>query len=98
MKVPCLGTTSPASNLSEGHNSYVGDLCTRRDDVAGAIRDAIEKYDPQLIGLSSMTFQYGTAKKVARLIREINKDITLVLGGYHATLMSPEVRTDEDSK
>ncbi len=98
MKVPCLGTTSPASNLSEGHNSYVGDLCTRRNDIAGAIRDAIKKYDPQLIGLSSMTFQYGTAKKVARLIREINKDITLVLGGYHATLMSPEVKTDEDSK
>ncbi len=98
MKVPCLGVSSPATNLSDGHNAYAGDLCTRRDDIAGAIRDAIEKYNPQLVGLSSMTFQYSTAKKVALYIKGLNKDIKLALGGYHATLMSPEVKTEEDDK
>ncbi len=98
MKVPCLGVSSPATNLSDGHNAYAGDLCTRRDDIPGAIRDAIEKYNPQLVGLSSMTFQYSTAKKVALYIKGLNKDIKLALGGYHATLMSPEVKTEEDDK
>ncbi|MCP4365692.1 MAG: B12-binding domain-containing radical SAM protein, partial [Planctomycetes bacterium] len=96
LKVPNLGITSVASNLSDGHNVYVGDLCTQRGDVAGAVRDAIKKSNPQLIGLSSMTFQYTTARKIARLIKSIDKDIILVLGGYHATLVSPEIKSDED--
>ena len=98
IKVPNLGMTSVATNVSEGHNVYVGDLCTRRDDIPGAVRDAIDKYKPDLVGLSSMTFQYTTARKIARLVRGMNKDIKLVLGGYHASLMSPETRSDDDSK
>ncbi|MFQ5862342.1 MAG: B12-binding domain-containing radical SAM protein [Candidatus Brocadiales bacterium] len=98
IKVPNLGIASIAANLSDGHNVYVGDLCTSRDNVPGAVRDAIERYKPHLVGLSSMTFQYSTAKKIARLIKGINKDIKLALGGYHATLMSPELKTEEDSK
>ncbi len=89
LKVPNLGIISVASNLSDGHDAYVGDLCTQRENVAGAVRDAIEKYNPRLIGLSSMTFQYTTARKIAQLIKSIDKDIILVLGGYHATLVSP---------
>ncbi len=96
LMVPNLGITSVASNLSDGHNVYVGDLCTQRENVAGAVRDAVEKSKPQLIGLSSMTFQYTTARKIARLIKSIDKDIILVLGGYHATLVSPEIKSDED--
>ena len=98
VKVPCLGLTSIATNLSGGHNVYVGDLCTKRDDVPGAVRDAIEEYKPHLVGISSMTFQYNTAKKIAQLIKGTNKDIRLALGGYHATLMSPELKTEDDSR
>ncbi len=98
IKIPNLGIASVAANMSDGHNVYIGDLCTQRDSVPEAVRDAIERYKPQLVGLSSMTFQYTTTRKVARLIKSIDKDIKLALGGYHATLMSPEVRSADDSK
>ncbi|HHT9133841.1 MAG TPA: B12-binding domain-containing radical SAM protein [Candidatus Avalokitesvara rifleensis] len=98
IKAPNLGMVSVASNLSSGHNVYVGDLCTRRNKVSEAVRDAVERYKPGLVGLSSMTFQYNTAKKIAWLIKGMNKDIKLALGGYHATLMSPELKTEEDNK
>ncbi len=98
MKVPHLGMTSVASNLSEGHNVYVGDLCTQRDNIGGAVKDAIDKYKPHIVGLSSMTFQYHTAKKLARLIRAMDKDLKLILGGYHATLAVPEQEPEEDDK
>ncbi len=64
MKIPHLGMASVASNLSEGHSVYVGDLCTQRDNVGGAVKDAMDTYKPHIVGLSSMTFQYHTAKKL----------------------------------
>ena len=43
-----------------------------------------------------MTFQYHTAKKLARLVRAMDKDIKLILGGYHATLAVPEQEAEGD--
>ncbi len=97
MKIPHLGMTSVASNMSEGHNVYVGDLCTQRDDIAGAVREAVERYKPHMVGLSSMTFQYHTARKIAQLVKGMNKDIKLTLGGYHATLAAPELESEDNN-
>ena len=38
MKIPHLGMTSVASNLSEGHNVYVGDLYRKEITLEGRLR------------------------------------------------------------
>ena len=38
-----------------------------------------------------MSFQFATARKIASLIKGLNRNIKIVLGGYHATVMYDEV-------
>ena len=94
---PNLGIASLAANATD-HDVTCADLITRREDVRTAVRDAMEHVRPQLVGLSAMSFQYDTALRVAELVREIDPEVRVVLGGYHATLLNEDVtRTPRSS-
>lgn len=98
LKAPHLGLCSIAASLPPGHNVYVGDLVNRRSNVRESVIRAVNEYKPHLVGITSMTFQYHTARKIAQLIRGLKKDVKLCLGGYHATLMHQEICSGEDSE
>lgn len=89
-KVPSLANSLLAAN-AVGHEVFVADLTLRRQDVAGAVRQALRTHRPQVVGLSAMSFQYDTACHVARLVRGEFPETRIVLGGYHATLMYEEI-------
>ncbi|HLA38126.1 MAG TPA: radical SAM protein [Candidatus Brocadiales bacterium] len=102
LKAPHLGLCSVAASLPPGHNVYVGDLVNRRSSVRESIIQAVNTYKPHLVGISSMTFQYRTARKIAQLIKNNvgagSPRPYICLGGYHATLMGEELCAGEDSK
>jgi len=98
MLTPSLALSSIAGNLDEGHEVAIADLVLKREDVRGAVLEALEKTKPDIVGLSAMTFQYDTAIKIARLIREHKPEIKIALGGYHATLMYREIAESCDSQ
>ncbi len=95
-KSPNLAISSIAGNI-EGHNVYVADLILRRDRVAETVKELIAEYRPDVVGLTAMSFQFATARRIASLIKSLNKDIKIVLGGYHATLMYDEICKSEES-
>src|SRR3990167_2662849 len=101
LKAPHLGLCSVAASLPPGHNVYVGDLVNRRSSVRESIIQAVNTYKPHLVGISSMTFQYRTARKIAQLIKNNvgagSPRPYICLGGYHATLMGEELCAGEDS-
>ncbi|HHT9155381.1 MAG TPA: cobalamin-dependent protein, partial [Candidatus Tripitaka sp. YC43] len=72
LKAPHLGLCSIAASLPPGHNVYIGDLVNRRDNVRESVIQSVNTTKPHLVGISSMTFQYRTARKIAQLIRELN--------------------------
>ena len=84
IRYPSIGLASMAAN-AENHEVYVGDLILKRRNIRGAIKKALEKYSPDVVGLSAMTFQFPTLVKVAKYIKSLDPSIPLVLGGYHAT-------------
>ena len=88
---PNLGIISLAGNLDEHHRVTAVDLISRRENVRGAVEEAIARTKPDLIGLSAMTFQYDTALKIAKFIKKTYPKIKTALGGYHATLMFREI-------
>ena len=45
-----------------------------------------------------MTFQFGTARKVAAFIKSLQSDIKTVIGGYHATLMCEDIASSDEGK
>lgn len=95
-KPPNLAISSIAGNI-EGHNVYIADLILRRDRVAETVKELIAKYRPDIVGLTAMSFQFATARRIASLIKGLNKNIKIVLGGYHATLMYDEICKSEES-
>ena len=95
-KPPNLAISSIAGNI-EGHNVYVADLILQRDRITETIKELILKYRPDVVGLTAMSFQFATARRIASLINSINRDIKIVLGGYHATLMYDELCKSDES-
>ncbi len=95
---PTLGVVSIAGNLDGRHVINVGDLVTQRKNIKKAILDAINLLNPDIVGLSAMTFQYPTALKIAQFIKKHFPEISIALGGYHATLMYREIAESKDAR
>lgn len=89
-QAPNLALSSITGN-TKGHEIHMADLILVRDRLKEAVKDLLNDYKPDLIGLSAMSFQFDTARRIADLIKRLNKDIKTVLGGYHATLMYKEI-------
>jgi len=93
-----LGLISLAGNLDKKHNVRVGDLVLKRKNVKKAVIEALERTDPDIVGLSAMTFQYHTALNIAKFIRKTRPNAKIALGGYHATLLSREIADSKDGE
>jgi len=94
---PSLACSLLASNTPR-HNVFIADLILRRKNVPRAVCETIKKYEPKLVGLSAMAFQYDTALHIAKLIKEEFPQVKIVIGGYHPTLMYLEISEGEDGK
>ncbi len=95
--MPNLGIASVGANISEKHEVYIIDLVRKRNNIRKYLTRVLKKINPELIGLSAMTWQYDTCMKLIRLIKELLPDVKIVIGGYHATLMSDEVAGTSES-
>jgi radical SAM superfamily enzyme YgiQ (UPF0313 family) len=97
IKGPWLGGASIAGN-TPNHEVYVGDLVLKRKDVKAGVNEAINLTNPEVVGLSAMTFQYPTATRIAKYIKSKDPKIPIVLGGYHATSMREEIAKSEEGQ
>lgn len=93
-KPPNLALSSIAGNIKD-HEVYVADLILRRENIKEAVASLLKQYKPSVVGLSSMSFQFATAEKIAELIKSENPDILTVSGGYHATVMYDEIGRED---
>ena len=93
-RLPNLALASLAAAVKD-HDLHILDLVLKKPAVKDAIRDTIQTYSPQLVGLSAMTFQFDTLLRVAAYIKSINPEIQIVAGGYHATLMYKEISEEK---
>ncbi len=89
---PSLAGALIASSLRQaGHQAFVADLILQRHRVTEAVKEVLDEYDPGLVAVSAMSFQFDTAKRVAQIVKETDPDTKTVLGGYHATLVGEEM-------
>jgi len=95
--MPNLGLCSIAGNVEDLTNHIrILDLSLHRKNIARIVERELSASDPDVVGLSSMSFQYESAKRIARLCRHRKKGTLVALGGYHATLMYREVADSAD--
>ncbi len=95
--VPNHGIACIGGNIDEEHQVYLIDLVRKRGRIVPYLRKTFKKINPDIIGLSSMTWQFKTCLAIIRLIKEILPDVKIAVGGYHPTLMSLEMAGSEDT-
>jgi len=96
-RLPNLGIVSIAGNIDDSLSEVrVCDLTAVRGDIPSYVRNLVTAYEPDLVGLSCMTFQHPSAMALAKTIKSIDKDLPVVLGGYHPTIAYTELARDRE--
>ena len=86
IRMPNGALTSLAGNVDGHHRVAVADLVLVQDRVRATIKELMREFDPQIVGMSIMTFQRKTALKIASLVRSLKRDAHIVVGGYDPSL------------
>jgi radical SAM superfamily enzyme YgiQ (UPF0313 family) len=89
IRMPNGALTSLAGNIDPHHGIAVADLILVQRSVRTTLETLVKKIQPDLVGLSVMTFQRKTAKKIIELLRALRPSIQVVVGGYDPS-MAPE--------
>jgi radical SAM superfamily enzyme YgiQ (UPF0313 family) len=93
IRIPNLALVSLAGNLDGDHEVAVADLINARSNVRGTVERLVRERRPDLIGLSVMTFQRRTARRIISLVRALAPGARIVVGGYDPSL-APEEYVD----
>ncbi len=86
MRMPNGALASLAGNVDPHHRVAVADLILAQNDVAGTVARLVRDIEPDVVGLSIMTFQRRTALAIARLVRSMRPGVRIVAGGYDPSL------------
>src|SRR5215470_13188764 len=86
VRMPNGALTSLASNIDPHHRVAVADLILTQKNVRATVEKLVAEWEPQILGLSVMTFQRKTAFKIIQLVRSLRPGIRVVVGGYDPSL------------
>jgi len=90
MRMPNGALASLAGNIGSHHHVAIADLVNAQHAVPQTVRRLMVERNPDLVGLSIMTFQRHTARKVIALVRSLKPGVRIVVGGYDPSL-APEM-------
>lgn len=89
IRMPNGALASLAGNVDPHHRVAIGDLILAQAAVRSAVERLVRDHQPDVVGLSVMTFQRATAFRIARLVKALRPDAVIVAGGYDPSL-APE--------
>jgi radical SAM superfamily enzyme YgiQ (UPF0313 family) len=95
IRMPNGALSSLAGNIDPHHRVAIADLVLVQSSVRRTVERLVRDLQPDLVGLSVMTFQRITARRIISLIRSIKPDVRVVVGGYDPSL-APEAWTHPD--
>jgi radical SAM superfamily enzyme YgiQ (UPF0313 family) len=93
IRLPNGALSSLAGNVDPHHRVAIADLILVQDHVRETVERLVTACQPDLVGLSVMTFQRRTAKKLIDLVRHLRPGVKIAVGGYDPSL-APEAYTD----
>ena len=89
VRMPNGALSSLAGNVDSHHRVAIADLILVQRRVRDTVTRLMHEFDPDVVGLSVMTFQRRTAVRIVELVRALNPAAKIVLGGYDPSL-APE--------
>ncbi len=88
VRMPNGALTSLAGNVDPHHRVAVADLILVQSRVRATVEQLVREHQPDLVGLSIMTFQRRTALQLIQLVRSLRPRARIVVGGYDPSLAS----------
>jgi len=76
-----------------GYNVQIIDMVAN-DVSLNQIKDLIQSFNPDIVGITVNTFQTKSTKEITRIIRQISKDILIVIGGVHSSALGLKIFDD----
>src|ERR1700724_2535537 len=89
VRMPNGALTSLAGNVDPQHYVAVADLILVQRQVRETVTRLVSELNPEIVGLSVMTFQRRTAGRIIELARARRPGVKIVVGGYDPSL-APE--------
>jgi radical SAM superfamily enzyme YgiQ (UPF0313 family) len=89
IRMPNGALTSLAGNVDPHHRVAVADLILVQRRVRETVIRLVVEHDPEVVGLSIMTFQRRSAARIIELVRSVRPGVKIVVGGYDPSL-APE--------
>jgi radical SAM superfamily enzyme YgiQ (UPF0313 family) len=86
MRLPNGALGSLAGNIDPHHRVLIGDLVLVQRSIPQTVASLIDRLPPDVVGLSIMTFQRHTARKLVALLRSLCPSARIVVGGYDPSL------------
>ena len=97
IRLPNLGLASLAGNIDKNIAEVrIADMVIAGRNPRHYLKRLISKMQPDIVGLSSMVFQYDNILEFAREIKKVNPGIKIVLGGYFPTVNYQEILNSQD--
>src|SRR5215510_7779442 len=90
IRMPNGALASLAGNLDPHHRVSIADLVLAQAAVRRTVENLVHDLQPDLVGLSVMTFQRATARRIISLVRSIKPAVRIVVGGYDPSLAPEE--------
>jgi anaerobic magnesium-protoporphyrin IX monomethyl ester cyclase len=86
VRMPNGALTSLAGNVDDHHRVAVADLILTHHRVRETVTKLFDEFDPEVVGLSVMTFQRQTASRIIDMARALKPGVKIVVGGYDPSL------------
>jgi radical SAM superfamily enzyme YgiQ (UPF0313 family) len=86
IRMPNGALASLAGNVDAHHDVAIADLVLAQGSVRETVERLLREQAPDLVGLSVMTFQRRTARRIISLIRSFAPATRIVVGGYDPSL------------
>src|SRR5690348_13629439 len=82
VRMPNGALTSLAGNIDPHHSVEVADLIVVQRRVPQTVEQLVKDFQPDLVGLSVMTFQRETARRIIALVHKLRPSARIAVGGY----------------
>ncbi len=83
-------------NMTGAYQEYLRILQDLDDPLWQEVKGVILSQAPSMVGISCVTGNYGSAISVAKLVKKIDTNIPVVMGGFHPTIVTEEVLGNRD--
>lgn len=79
-----------------GFRSYLNNLKDPKAGIWQEIRGVISEYNPSIVGITAKSQTFASACVVAKIAKEFNDKIMVVMGGPHSSLIGREIFKSPD--